>query len=118
MGIYRVWVCGLVALLWSVGGAANARDLTVVSFGGSLQDAIRSAFIEPFTASTGIKIAEDSHDGALSKISTQIDTCAIKWDVVDVESKSVAARMRRGGFRESRFSNRRDGPHLRQAEAG
>lgn len=103
MGIYRVWVCGLVALLWSVGGAANARDLTVVSFGGWLQDAIPSAFIEPLTASTGIKIAEDSHDGALSKISTQIDTCAIKWDVVDVELNQLLQGCEGGISRKSVF---------------
>lgn len=82
-------------------GAANiaeARDLTVVSFGGALQDAIRNAFITPFSGSTGTKIAEDTYDGALSKISSQIETRAIKWDVVDVESNQLIQGCQEGVF--------------------
>jgi putative spermidine/putrescine transport system substrate-binding protein len=89
---------GVVLLMAASASVAQARDLTVTSFGGALQDAIRAAFIKPFEASTGTKIVEDTYDGALSKISAQINTGALKWDVVDVESNELIQGCQEGYF--------------------
>ncbi len=79
-------------------GAASARDLTVVSFGGSLQDAVRNAFITPFTKATNVLVKEDTYDGSLSKISAQVEAHSVMWDVVDVESDVLAQGCEEGYF--------------------
>jgi putative spermidine/putrescine transport system substrate-binding protein len=79
-------------------GAASARDLTVVSFGGSLQDAVRNAFITPFTKETNIPVKEDTYDGSLSKISAQVEAHSVMWDVVDVESDVLAQGCEEGNL--------------------
>jgi putative spermidine/putrescine transport system substrate-binding protein len=90
---------GVMGLALMAGqGEASARDLTVVSFGGSLQDAIRASFIQPFTKSTGKAVVEDTYDGALSKISSQVETGAVNWDVVDVESNELRQGCEEGYF--------------------
>lgn len=105
MGAVRFKTLGLAFALVGAASAADARDLTVVSFGGALQDAIRAAFIEPFTASSGTKIVEDTYDGALSKISAQVETGAAKWDVVDVESNQLIQGCQEGVFEEINWSS-------------
>jgi putative spermidine/putrescine transport system substrate-binding protein len=84
-----VWACLMAGFGLVVCTTAWARELTVVSFGGSLQDAIRNAFIQPYERETGSKVKEDVYDGALSKIAVQVKTGAISWDVVDVESNVI-----------------------------
>ena len=44
---------------------AQARDLTVVSWGGAYQDAQREVYFKPFTAATGIALTEDSWNGGI-----------------------------------------------------
>lgn len=88
-------VAAHVAAAVPVGGAA-ARDLTVVSFGGSLQDAVRGAFITPFTTETKLGVKEDTYDGSLSKISSQVQAKSVLWDVVDVESDVLAQGCQEG----------------------
>ncbi len=79
-------------------GSASARDLTVVSFGGSLQDAVRKAFITPFAAETKTPVKEDTYDGSLAKISSQVQAKSVLWDVVDVESDVLAQGCQEGFF--------------------
>src|SRR5690242_2149743 len=82
--------------LTAAASAAAARDLTVVSFGGSLQDAVRKAFITPFSGETKVPVKEDTYDGSLSKISSQVQAKAVMWDVVDVESDVLAQGCQEG----------------------
>lgn len=93
------WVL-CAALMLGFGPAENAaaRDLTVVSFGGSLQDAVRAAFIKPYGLSAKTTVAEDTYDGALSAISAQVQAKSIKWDVVDVESSELLQGCQEGYF--------------------
>lgn len=90
MNVFRVLT--IVASVSAIGSvsSAPARDLTVVSFGGSLQDAVRNAFITPFTKETNIPVTEDTYDGSLSKISAQVEANSVMWDVVDVELDVLA----------------------------
>lgn len=84
-----VWFPLIIGLALVVCTTAWARELTVVSFGGSLQEAVRKAFIQPYEQETGSKLKEDVYDGALSKIAAQVKSGAISWDVVDVESNVI-----------------------------
>ncbi len=74
------------------GGATSAAcnpprqegvTLTFVSFGGAYQEAQRKAWLEPYTALTGVQFQED--EGSLNAtIKTQVEAGQVTWDVVDV----------------------------------
>jgi putative spermidine/putrescine transport system substrate-binding protein len=57
--------------------------LSFVSFGGAYQEAQRKAWLEPYTALTGVKFTED--EGSLNAtIKAQVEAKDVTWDVVDV----------------------------------
>lgn len=65
--------------------SAAARDLTVVAWGGSTQEAQRKLYYEPFMKQTGIKLLEDSWSGGIGILRTKIQGGNSNWDVVQVE---------------------------------
>ena len=56
--------------------AANAQDrgLSVVSWGGTYQDAQREIYFEPFAAESGVTITEESWDGGYGVIAAKMET--------------------------------------------
>ncbi|HEY4253656.1 MAG TPA: ABC transporter substrate-binding protein [Roseomonas sp.] len=78
--------CALAALL---SGAASARDLTVVGWGGSSQAAQRQVYYQPFTASTGLAVLEDSWSGGLGILRARVRAGNPTWDVVQVEADEL-----------------------------
>ncbi len=78
---------GLVAAMM---GGASARDLTVVSWGGSYQDAQRKAYFEPYQKATGNKLIEDSWDGGIGGVRAKVQGGAVPWDVVQVEAEELS----------------------------
>jgi putative spermidine/putrescine transport system substrate-binding protein len=85
---------GVGAALMAAAGVtatpAAARDLTVVSWGGSYQDAQRKAYFEPFEKQTGMKLLEDSWDGGIGALRAKVQGGAVPWDVVQVEAEELA----------------------------
>lgn len=80
-------------------GAANARDLTVVSAGGVFQDGQREVYFDPFRAETGIPLAEDSWDGGIGVLRTKVGAGdANTWDVIEVEAEESALGCEEGLF--------------------
>ena len=67
---------------------AEARDLTVTSWGGAYQDAQRKVFFEPYTQETGIKLVEDSWDGGIGPLRAKT-AGAPTWDLVQVEADEL-----------------------------
>jgi len=75
----------------SAGGPAAACNppkqdgvtLTFVSFGGAYQEAQRKAWLEPYTAATGVQFQEDE-GSSNATIKTQVEAGQVTWDVVDV----------------------------------
>ena len=65
--------------------AASAETLTVVSWGGSYEQASRKAILEPFSKETGIEIRVETYNGGLAQVRAQVETGKIYWDVVDFE---------------------------------
>ena len=57
--------------------------LTFVSFGGAYQGAQRKAWLEPYTALTGVKFLEDENSSNAT-IKSQVESGQVTWDVVDV----------------------------------
>ena len=78
---------GLVAAMM---GGASARDLTVVSWGGSYQDAQRKAYFEPYQKATGNKLIEDSWDGGIGGVRAKVQGGAVPWDVLQVEAEELS----------------------------
>lgn len=72
------------------GGPAFAESLTVVSWGGALQEAQAKAFFDPFAASKGIAVTQDSWSGELAKLRAMVDSGNVAWDVVDVDPQTGA----------------------------
>ena len=53
----------------ALAASAQARDLTVVSWGGAYQDAQKKVYFEPFKKAAGIAMNEESWDLSLIHIS-------------------------------------------------
>ncbi|MCM2504665.1 ABC transporter substrate-binding protein [Aureimonas altamirensis] len=82
---------GLVALGIALSsGAASARDLTVVSWGGNYQDAQREIYFKPFAEKTGKPVLEESWDGGYGVIAAKMESIPANWDVVQVEAEELA----------------------------
>ena len=68
--------------------AVQARDLTVVSWGGAYQDGQKEVFFKPFNA-TGTKLLDEAWDGGLGVLRTKIKGGNNTWDVVQVEADEL-----------------------------
>lgn len=77
------------ALLFSTQGSKAQRQLVVVSYGGSYQDAQRKAFFEPFAKKYNVRIREETWAGDLAQLKAMVESGHVTWDVVDVESYMV-----------------------------
>ena len=77
----------------------HAEELVFVSWGGAYQDAIRSAWIEPFSADTGIEIIEDTSP-EIAKIKAMVETDSVSWDIVTAGGAGLADGIKQGLFEE------------------
>lgn len=83
--IASISALGFLAVAAGMPGPADARDLTVVGWGGASQNALRKAYFEPFVKETGIKLVEDSWHGGIGILRTKVQGGNANWDVVQVE---------------------------------
>ena len=68
---------------------SSARDLTVVGWGGSYQEAQRKAYFNPFIKKSGKKLLDESYNGEMAKIKAMVETKNVTWDVVQVEAPEL-----------------------------
>jgi putative spermidine/putrescine transport system substrate-binding protein len=78
--------------------AAAVGDLTVISFGRADRAAIAAAYIEPFAKATGIAVHSLSYDGQVTELTQMVHAGAPVWDVMQVESRTLAQGCRQGLF--------------------
>ena len=78
----------LASLLFA--SSATAETLTVVSWGGSYEQASRKAILDPFSKETGIDIRVDIYNGGLAQVRAQVETGKVYWDVIDLEMADAA----------------------------
>lgn len=83
---------------------AQSRDLTLVGFGGSVQDAFRAAYIEPYSKLKSIKIIEDTTNGGLAKQKAMVDAGNITWDVMQMEDDEITMACEQGLLEEVDWS--------------
>lgn len=86
------------AALLTLAGPASARDLTVVSWGGSYQDGQKIAIFDPFKAKFGIKMIDEPWDGGVGVLRAKVQGGNADWDVVQVESEELAIGCEEGLF--------------------
>jgi putative spermidine/putrescine transport system substrate-binding protein len=80
------------ALALALAGAsafAGAQELTVVSFGGSYQDAQSKALFVPAAKALGIKLKEETYT-SIADLRLKVKAGAVTWDVVASGSGSAA----------------------------
>lgn len=65
-------------------GFAQAQQLTISSWGGSFQDALRKVLFDPFAKETGIKVVEVTWGGqGLARLKAQLDAGKVEVDLLD-----------------------------------
>jgi len=84
-----VLIAGSLIAVIGMPNYSNARDLTVVSWGGAYQEAQRKAYFDPFMKKTGKKVLDESYNGEMAKIRAMVEADNVTWDVVQVESPEL-----------------------------
>lgn len=64
---------------------ANAKELTVVSWGGAYTKSQVEAYHKPYIEKTGVKISSEDYGGGIAEIKAQVEAGNVTWDIVDVE---------------------------------
>jgi len=85
MSILKVAIITSTILMAGAVGA-QARDLTVVSWGGNFQDAQRKIFIQPYSSKIGKPVLDESWEGGYGVLQAKVPN----WDVVEVEAEELA----------------------------
>jgi putative spermidine/putrescine transport system substrate-binding protein len=70
---------------------ASPNDLTIVTRDESLQRAMQSAYVQPFTAITGETVQQQIWDGGIDALRTQSKAADNPWDLVLVDADELAA---------------------------
>ena len=92
---------GFVATLTAgiaLASAAQARDLTVVSWGGAYQEAQKKVYFEPFKKTAGIPMNDESWDGGIGVLRAKVQGGASTWDIVQVEAEELPLGCEEGLF--------------------
>lgn len=90
--ILKSGIVAAAAVVLSAGLAAPvlARDLTVVSWGGSYQDAQREIYFKPYAEKTGKPVLDEAWDGGIGVLQAKMQAGAPNWDAVQVEAEELA----------------------------
>jgi len=89
---------GAALMCVALPAAAAVGELTVISFGRADQSAIAAAYLEPFAKATGIDVHSLSYDGQVTELTQMVHAGATVWDVMQVESRTLAQGCRQGLF--------------------
>ncbi|MEO6984934.1 MAG: ABC transporter substrate-binding protein [Paralcaligenes sp.] len=92
-------------------GSAQARDLTIVNFGGANGDAQKAAFIQPMEKQTGHNIIAVAYNGEQAKVKAMVETKNVVWDAVEVETGDLGRGCQEGLYEKldwSKIGNKSD----------
>lgn len=99
-GNRRILISGLIASSLSLAAPAFADgEVVFSSWGGSFQDALRSAMLDPAAKKLGITIKEDTTNG-IADVRAQITAGAVAWDITE-QALSDCARLKQEGALET-----------------
>ncbi len=77
---------------------ASPNDLMIVTRDQSLQQAMQAAFVQPFTAVTGIPVQQQVWDGGIDALRAQAKAADNSWDLVLVDAEELATGCGEGLF--------------------
>jgi putative spermidine/putrescine transport system substrate-binding protein len=77
---------------------ASPSDLMIITRDQSLQRALQSAYVQPFTAITGVPVQQDVWDGGIDTLRTQVKSADNAWDLVLVDADELSAGCGEGLF--------------------
>jgi putative spermidine/putrescine transport system substrate-binding protein len=93
-------ISGLVASSLALSAPAFAEgEVVFSSWGGSFQDALRSAMLDPAAKKLGITIKEDTTNG-IADVRAQITAGAVAWDITE-QALADCARLKQEGALET-----------------
>lgn len=69
--------------------AAHADTLSVVTFGGAYEAAVKQAYFGPFTEQTKHDFTFQSYSGGLAKLQAMVQAKNVTWDIVDLEASDA-----------------------------
>jgi putative spermidine/putrescine transport system substrate-binding protein len=87
-----------VPALASSSAFASPNDLTIVARDESLQQAIQSAYAQPFTAISGEPVQVEVWEGGIEALRTQAKTANDTWDLVLVDADELTTGCGEGLF--------------------
>ncbi|WP_254799430.1 ABC transporter substrate-binding protein [Falsochrobactrum tianjinense] len=99
-------------VLLSLVSVAEARDLTIVGFGGAVQDAFREAYIKPYEKLKGIKILEDTTNGGLAKQKAMVESGNVTWDIMQMEADEVTMACEQGLIEDIDWSKQKNADEI------
>lgn len=82
----------------------QARDLTVVNFGGANGDAQTVAYIDPYQKDTGKTIIPVAYNGEQAKVKAMVQSNNVVWDVVEVETGDLGRGCEEGLYEDIDWS--------------
>ncbi len=88
----------LAAALVPAAAWAQARDFTVVAWGGTTQEVRREHYFKPFAEARKIRVLEDVYLGGWGVFQAMKETGQVPWDVVQVESAELMRGCEEGVF--------------------
>ncbi len=77
---------------------ADQRDLLIVTRDESLQRAVQSAYVQPFTAVTGVPVQQKLWGGGIEALHAQAKAPGDPWDLVLVDPDELSTGCRDGLF--------------------
>lgn len=86
------------ALAVGLSTQADARDLTIVGFGGGYQDSAREHLFQSFAKEKGIPVADDVYNGEMAKIYSMVESGDVTYDVIMVEAPELVRGCEDGVF--------------------
>ena len=82
----------------SYSALASSTDLTIVTRDNSLQRAMQSAYVQPFTAVTGTPVQQPLWEGGIDTLRAQAKNVDDPWDLVLVDADELATGCSEGLF--------------------
>ncbi len=90
----------LASVLLTTGGSLSVHageQVVFASWGGSFQDALRSAMLEPAASTLSVTVKEDTTNG-IQDVRAQITAGAVAWDVTEQDLPSCETLSREGSL--------------------
>lgn len=105
------WRATIGALTLVAAASTQARDLTVVGFGGALQEAFRTAYFTPWSKARNARLVEDSYEGGIARHKAMVESGTVTWDLVQMDENEMTAACEQGLLERidrAQFSNAKD----------